>query len=107
MHQTTIRFAPDVWQSIEHEARVLGISAAQYVRDAALSRLAYGAARRADPQALDALAPDESRSSAAQAVSQGVLEGSEAVWAQARMARTRARATRDTAHKLLHTRRAS
>jgi hypothetical protein len=41
MHQTTVRFGPDLWQSLEQEARRLGVSVAQYVRDSALARLSY------------------------------------------------------------------
>jgi hypothetical protein len=42
MHQTTIRFGPDVWSRIESEARASGVSAAQFVRDAVLARLVRG-----------------------------------------------------------------
>lgn len=41
MHQTTVRFGPDLWQALEQEAQRLGVSVAQYVRDSALARLAY------------------------------------------------------------------
>ena len=40
MRATTIRFPNDLW---EREARKEGISAAQYVRDAALYRVAFSA----------------------------------------------------------------
>jgi ribbon-helix-helix CopG family protein len=51
MRATTIRFPNDLWEQLEREARRQGISVAQYVRDAALYRLAYsaGAARDDDP----------------------------------------------------------
>jgi hypothetical protein len=48
MHQTTVRFAPDVWAALDDEAARLGVSAAQYVREAAVARLAYGIGRRGD-----------------------------------------------------------
>jgi hypothetical protein len=50
MRATTIRFPNDLWEQLEREARKQGISVAQYVRDAALYRVAYsaGAARGAD-----------------------------------------------------------
>lgn len=48
MHQTTVRFTPDLWESLELECRRLGISAAQYLREAALARLAYMAGQRGD-----------------------------------------------------------
>jgi hypothetical protein len=44
MHQTTVRFGRDLWEVLEQEAERLGVSAAQYIRDATLARLAYAAA---------------------------------------------------------------
>jgi hypothetical protein len=46
MHQTTVRFGRDLWEVLEQEAERLGVSAAQYVRDATLARLAYAAAHQ-------------------------------------------------------------
>lgn len=50
MRATTIRFPNDLWEQLEREARRQGISTAQYVRDAALYRVAFsaGAASGAD-----------------------------------------------------------
>ena len=48
MHQTTVRFGPDLWGEIELEAERAGVSVAQYVRDAALMRVAYMRGREAD-----------------------------------------------------------
>jgi hypothetical protein len=50
MKATTIRFPNDLWELLEREARKQGISTAQYVRDAALYRVAFsaGAATGAD-----------------------------------------------------------
>jgi hypothetical protein len=45
MHQTTVRFGPDLWEALEEECARLGVSAAQYLREAALARLVYTAAR--------------------------------------------------------------
>src|SRR3954454_5216871 len=45
MHQTTVRFGPDLWEALETECGRLGVSAAQYLREAALARLAYTAGR--------------------------------------------------------------
>jgi predicted DNA-binding ribbon-helix-helix protein len=46
MRATTIRFPNDLWDQLEREARKQGISVAQYVRDAALYRVAYSAGAR-------------------------------------------------------------
>jgi hypothetical protein len=43
MRATTIRFPNDLWELLEREARKQGISTAQYVRDAALYRVAFSA----------------------------------------------------------------
>lgn len=48
MHQTTVRFGPDLWEEIELEAERAGVSVAQYVRDSALMRVAYMRGREAD-----------------------------------------------------------
>ena len=48
MRATTIRFPNDLWEQLEQEARTQGISVAQYVRDAALYRVAYSAGARED-----------------------------------------------------------
>lgn len=50
MRATTIRFPSDLWEQLEREAQKQGISVAQYVRDAALYRVAFsaGAASGAD-----------------------------------------------------------
>ena len=49
MHQTTVRFGPDLWNEVEVEAKAAGVSVAQYVRDATLMRLAYTRGRDGDP----------------------------------------------------------
>jgi hypothetical protein len=48
MHQTTVRFGPDLWEALEEECSSLGVSVAQFLREAALARLAYTAGRRGD-----------------------------------------------------------
>lgn len=47
MHQTTVRFSAELWEMLEDEAERAGVSVAHFVRDAALSRLAYAAGVRA------------------------------------------------------------
>jgi len=49
MHQTTVRFGPDLWDEIEVEAERAGVSVAQYVRDATLMRVSYTRGREGDP----------------------------------------------------------
>jgi hypothetical protein len=49
MHQTTVRFGPDLWSEIATEARRAGVSVAQYVRDSALMRVSYTRGRDGDP----------------------------------------------------------
>ena len=48
MHQTTVRFGPDLWEALEVECARLGVSVAQYLRESALARLAYTAGRRGE-----------------------------------------------------------
>jgi hypothetical protein len=55
MHQTTVRFGIDLWEALEVECARLGVSAAQYLREAALARLAYTAGQRGDDGYDDAL----------------------------------------------------
>lgn len=40
MHQTTGRFDTDTWQRLGHACRRIGISKAQFVRDATVEKLA-------------------------------------------------------------------
>jgi hypothetical protein len=84
MHQTTVRFGADLWQTLEAECAELGISVAQFVREAALARVMYMAGRRAEPDFEHAFGR------AATEVSQ-----SSALWAQGEQARRRARELRD------------
>src|SRR4051794_33974588 len=51
MKATTVRFGDDLWAMLERESDGLGISAAQFVREATILRLATLAGRRGDPQA--------------------------------------------------------
>lgn len=51
MRATTIRFTPELWELMQREAEREGVSVAQYVRDAALFRVAYSAGERGEQSA--------------------------------------------------------
>lgn len=93
MHQTTVRFGKDLWAVLEQEAERLGVSAAQYIREATLARLVHagavqqqaGAARGAFAWAGEAPLTERVESE---------LESASAVHAQSRMARAKARRLR-------------
>jgi GAF domain len=51
MRATTVRFSEDLWALLEREAAAQGVSSAQFVRDAAILRLAHLAAERGEPEA--------------------------------------------------------
>jgi GAF domain-containing protein len=51
MKATTVRFGEDLWEMLEREAHALGVSAAQFVREAAIMRVAMLAGSRGDPDA--------------------------------------------------------
>ncbi len=55
MHATTVRFTDDLWELLEGEAARQGVSVAQFVRDAALMRVASVMGRRGEEGADDAL----------------------------------------------------
>jgi GAF domain-containing protein len=49
MRATTVRFGEDLWALLEREATAQGVSSAQFVRDAAILRLAHLASEREEP----------------------------------------------------------
>jgi hypothetical protein len=49
MHQTTLRFSSELWAALEQEAASAGVSVAQYVREAALTRVSFTSGMRGDP----------------------------------------------------------
>jgi hypothetical protein len=48
MRATTVRFGEDLWEMLEGEASRQGVSSAQFIRDAALLRVAFLAGKRGD-----------------------------------------------------------
>ena len=89
MHQTTIRFGSDLWEALERECAELGVSVAQYLREAALARLMYAAGRRGDP-ALEAALMAAIESEETQKIDAEVeLAQSSAGWGQGREGRRR------------------
>ena len=50
MRATTVRFGEDLWALLEREASTQGVSSAQFVRDAAILRLAHLASEREEPE---------------------------------------------------------
>ena len=110
MHQTTVRFGNDLWDDLEQESARLGVSVAQYVREAALARLAYQAGQRGNSvysealgeaavSPLGAVPPLEPALAAREAAMEN-LEGSAALWNQGRLARARARELAERASRL-------
>ena len=112
MHQTTLRFPEDLWRFLEDEARSLGVSVAQYVREAALARVAYDAGRRGQPLFVDPavirgqvsvtrdrqLRTSAPHTEAIEATLE-TLSDSSGVWAQARLARRRSEQLRQQARE--------
>ncbi len=96
-HQTTLRFTEEMWGELEHAAAGLGVSIAQYVRDAARARLAGEAqlpARAGDSG--EAVMREVERRNAFEHSYEHV-EHSAALWHQGRLARDRARLLREEA----------
>ena len=65
MRATTVRFDESLWAMLEREAREQGVSAAQFVRDAAILRVASVATQRGDEHLLATVADVAARSVAA------------------------------------------
>jgi hypothetical protein len=97
MHQTTVRFSADLWAALERDSAELGVSVAQFVREAALARLMYVAGRRDDPRYGTAL--ESARGDLPPAPTPEVppaFQDSAALWAQGRQARRHARELRSS-----------
>jgi GAF domain-containing protein len=55
MRATTVRFGEALWKLLERESAREGVSAAQFVRDATIMRIAYAMGQRGDPGFEEAL----------------------------------------------------
>lgn len=89
MHQTTVRFGRDLWTVLEQEAERLGVSAAQYVREATLARLAYAAALHDEAAASREAFEWAGQARLSERV-QAQIDSAMALHAQGRLARRRA-----------------
>ena len=120
MHQTTVRFGPDLWEALEVESARLGVSVAHYVRESALARLAYTAGRRGEQDyeyalvgASAASSPDgreaastpvrmmgaQLESAEQRDAASAVTAQSELIWRRAREVRARAVELRSRVHR--------
>lgn len=102
MHQTTVRFSPELWEMLEAEAELTGVSVAHYVRESALSRLAFAAGRRSTGVTQDAdrfawADPRIGKAVQAQLGGRDQVSMSSAVRAQAELAGRRAAQLREDA----------
>ncbi len=93
MRATTVRFGADLWEALELEAARTGVSVAQYVREAALARVAHVAGLRGEPQPLGSNGEPSARGRVEmQRVATELFEASEATRAQSEQAVRHARA---------------
>jgi hypothetical protein len=75
MRATTVRFTDDLWELLEKEAALAGVSAAQLIRDAAIMRVATLMARRGEDDGEQALAAVVARAGAPRRAGTGALPG--------------------------------
>jgi hypothetical protein len=94
MHQTTVRFSPELWSMLEREAAQSGVSVAHYVRDAALARIAFSAGQRSAEHPLAWADPRLAGLAQAQAESRESLQAASAAKSPAQSGGGRAAASR-------------
>ena len=98
MRVSAVRMSDDLFRLLESEARRVGVSVSQYVREAALARAVAAAARRGeDPYDVLARAAGEAESSP----DDGGREQRRSAIEQARMLRGRASEAVDSAHAVM------
>jgi GAF domain-containing protein len=93
MKATTVRFGEDLWTMLERESARLGVSAAQFVREATIMRVAMLAGARGDPDAELSIADIASRAAGR---ARGVPELAEALAEPGRLAALRDSALMDS-----------
>ena len=80
MRATTVRFSDDLWALLEREAAAGGVSAAQFIRDATIMRVAYAMGERGEaspgglPPAAEAPAPANGNSGVPEDVQRAVRD---------------------------------
>jgi hypothetical protein len=102
MHQTTVRFGPDLWAALVSESIRSGVSVAQYVRDAAMARLALAVDRDRGLEQRGFPAPSAAGGDPVRP-GEGIgaqLGSAEAVRAQGQLARARAKRLRSETQEL-------
>jgi hypothetical protein len=113
MKVTTVRFSNDLWATIAREAEIAGVSASQFVREAALARAAASAGARGELpfptyaktlSQITAAAPAESAHAVQQAltlltraIAGNIRSDAEALRAQSSQAQKRAKRLLDNA----------
>jgi hypothetical protein len=106
MHQTTLRFGPELWSDLAVAAGRAGISIAQYVREATLERLARARATEDFEAGLAVAGEPDPQLERVQHLEDAHLqalserESSKALWAQNRLTRARSRELRERAARL-------
>ncbi len=93
MKATTVRFGEDLWAMLDGESKRLGVSAAQFVREATIMRVAMLAGARGDPDAELSIAEIASRAAGR---ARGVPELAAALAEPRRLAALRDAALLDT-----------
>ena len=93
MKATTVRFGEDLWAMLERESRRLGISGAQFVREATIMRVSMLAGSRGDPDAELMIADIASQAAGKRA---GVPEVAQALAEPGRLAALNAAALLDS-----------
>jgi GAF domain-containing protein len=93
MKATTVRFGEDLWAMLERESRRLGISGAQFVREATIMRVSMLAGSRGDPDAELMIADIASQAAGKRA---GVPEVAQALAEPGRLAALHAAALLDS-----------